>query len=173
VRLYQNVFWQQGIVFGAWQTKIWSNQGTFLSLASSALPAQGTVSQAIQSKYLKGLLGETAEAIWMRLTALQWSVLEIMQLLQKQQGSPPSLHTYKTRSAEPGDTQLFHSFNWALLRAFHGSGPTWKISLAHFLHRLCWQGRMTTGLVNISKQMGQISCFSRLSMVCCSLEKDL
>lgn len=57
--------------------------------------------------------------------------------------------------------------------AFRGSEPTWKMSLAHFLHRLCWQGRMTTGLVNISKQMGQISCFSRLSMVCCSLEKDL
>ena len=51
--------------------------------------------------------------------------------------------------------------------------PTWKMSLAHFLHRLCWQGRMTTGFVNISKQMGQMSCFSKLSMVCCSLEKDL
>lgn len=48
------------------------------------------------------------------------------------------------------------------------SGPylvlTWKMSLAHFRQRLCWQGRMTTGLVNISRQMGQISCFSRFSM---------
>lgn len=40
------------------------------------------------------------------------------------------------------------------------------MSLAHLRQRLCWQGRMTTGLVNISKQMGQISCFSRLSMLC-------
>lgn len=39
------------------------------------------------------------------------------------------------------------------------------MSLAHFRQRLCWQGKMTTGLVNISRQIGQISCFSRLSMV--------
>ncbi|KAG7265593.1 hypothetical protein CRUP_031265, partial [Coryphaenoides rupestris] len=37
-------------------------------------------------------------------------------------------------------------------------------SLAQLRHRLCWQGSMTTGLVNISRQMGQLSCFSRLSM---------
>lgn len=43
---------------------------------------------------------------------------------------------------------------------------TWKMSLAHLRHRLCWQGRITTGLVNISRQMGQMSCFSRLSMLC-------
>lgn len=42
---------------------------------------------------------------------------------------------------------------------------TWKTSLAHLRQRLCWQGRMTTGLVNISRQMGQMSCFSRLSMM--------
>lgn len=39
------------------------------------------------------------------------------------------------------------------------------MSLAHFLHRLCWQGRITTGFVNISRHMGQISCFSKLSML--------
>lgn len=42
---------------------------------------------------------------------------------------------------------------------------TWKTSLAHLRQRLCWQGRMTTGLENISRQTGQISCFSRFSMV--------
>lgn len=42
---------------------------------------------------------------------------------------------------------------------------TWKTSLAHFRQRLCWQGRMTTGLENISRQTGQISCFSRFSTV--------
>lgn len=42
---------------------------------------------------------------------------------------------------------------------------TWKTSLAHFLQRLCWQGRMTTGFVNISRHMGQISCFSKFSML--------
>lgn len=41
---------------------------------------------------------------------------------------------------------------------------TWKTSLAHFLQRLCWQGKITTGLVNISRHMGQISCFSKFSM---------
>lgn len=49
---------------------------------------------------------------------------------------------------------------------FLGFLLTWKMSLAHLRQRLCWQGKMTTGLVNISKQMGQISCFSRLSMLC-------
>lgn len=48
----------------------------------------------------------------------------------------------------------------------YGGGPhlTWKTSLAHLRQRLCWQGRITTGLLNISRQMGQSSCFSRLSM---------
>lgn len=45
----------------------------------------------------------------------------------------------------------------------HTVTHTWYSSLAHFLHRLCWQGRMTTGLVNSSRQMGQISCFSRVA----------
>lgn len=39
------------------------------------------------------------------------------------------------------------------------------MSLAHFRQRLCWQGKITTGLTNISRQIGQISCFSRLSIV--------
>lgn len=47
----------------------------------------------------------------------------------------------------------------------HTHSPTWKMSLAHLRHRLCWQGRMTTGLENISRQTGQISCFSRFSTV--------
>lgn len=42
--------------------------------------------------------------------------------------------------------------------------PTWKMSLAHLRQRLCWQGRMTTGLENISRHTGQTSCFSRFSM---------
>lgn len=41
---------------------------------------------------------------------------------------------------------------------------TWKMSLAHLRQRLCWQGRMTTGLENISRHTGQTSCFSRFSM---------
>lgn len=53
------------------------------------------------------------------------------------------------------------------------AGPTWKTSLAHFRHRLCWQGRITTGLENISRQMGQMSCFSRLSMLCASPSSGL
>lgn len=52
-------------------------------------------------------------------------------------------------------------------------GPTWKTSLAHLRHRLCWQGRITTGLENISRQMGQMSCFSRLSMLCASPSSGL
>lgn len=51
--------------------------------------------------------------------------------------------------------------------------PTWKTSLAHLRHRLCWQGRITTGLENISRQMGQMSCFSRLSMLCASPSSGL
>ncbi|TNN85382.1 hypothetical protein EYF80_004404 [Liparis tanakae] len=39
------------------------------------------------------------------------------------------------------------------------------MSLAHLRQRLCWQGRMTTGLENSSRQTGQTSCFSRFSMV--------
>lgn len=39
------------------------------------------------------------------------------------------------------------------------------MSLAHFRQRLCWQGSITTGFVNISRQMGQISCFSKLSIL--------
>lgn len=55
---------------------------------------------------------------------------------------------------------------WAtvLLLQIH-FGLTWKMSLAHFLQRLCWHGRITTGFVNISRHMGQISCFSKLSML--------
>lgn len=49
---------------------------------------------------------------------------------------------------------------------------TWNISLAHFRQRLCWQGKITTGFVNISRQIGQISCFSRLSIVSRFLECD-
>lgn len=45
--------------------------------------------------------------------------------------------------------------------------------MAHLRHRLCWQGRITTGLENISRQMGQISCFSRLSMLCASPSSGL
>ena len=45
--------------------------------------------------------------------------------------------------------------------------------MAHLRHRLCWQGRITTGLENISRQMGQISCFSRLSMLCASPNSGL
>lgn len=51
--------------------------------------------------------------------------------------------------------------------------PTWKTSLAHLRQRLCWQGRITTGLENISRQMGQMSCFSRLSMLCASPSSGL
>lgn len=51
------------------------------------------------------------------------------------------------------------------LRSVGHTGLTWKTSLAHLRQRLCWQGRMTTGLENISRHTGQISCFSRLSMV--------
>lgn len=49
---------------------------------------------------------------------------------------------------------------------------TWNMSLAHFRQRLCWHGKITTGLVNISRQIGQISCFSKLSMVPRFLECD-
>lgn len=38
------------------------------------------------------------------------------------------------------------------------------MSPAHLRQRLCWQGRMTTGLENTSRHTGQISCFSRFSM---------
>lgn len=37
---------------------------------------------------------------------------------------------------------------------------TWYSSLAHLRQRLCRQGRITTGFVNTSRQMGQMSCFS-------------
>lgn len=37
---------------------------------------------------------------------------------------------------------------------------TWYSSLAHLRQRLCRQGRMTTGFVKTSTQMGQMSCFS-------------
>lgn len=39
---------------------------------------------------------------------------------------------------------------------------TWYSSLAHLRQRLCRQGRITTGFVNTSRQMGQMSCFSRV-----------
>lgn len=84
-------------------------------LSSLFCPTSPRNSESNHSKQIsKGLLGETAEAIWMRLTVLQWSVLEIMQLLQKHQGSPPSLNIYKKQSTELGNTRLFHSFNWVL-----------------------------------------------------------
>lgn len=44
------------------------------------------------------------------------------------------------------------------------------MSFAHFRQRLCWHGRITTGFVKISRQIGQISCFSKMSMV---KKKDL
>lgn len=40
---------------------------------------------------------------------------------------------------------------------------TWYSSLAHLRQRLCRQGNITTGFVNTSRQMGQISCFSSVS----------
>ena len=69
--------------------------------------------------------------------------------------------------------QMTQAVRWTCDVALHDNNnmsvcvqlPTWKTSLAHFLQRLCWHGRMTTGFVNISRHMGQISCFSRFSMV--------
>ena len=57
-----------------------------------------------------------------------------------------------------------HTHTPTRIRARHTharhSGLTWYSSLAHLRQRLCWQGRMTTGLVKISRQMGHSSCFS-------------
>lgn len=59
-------------------------------------------------------------------------------------------------------TELSH---WIQFWDVNNMSGTWKMSLAHLRHRLCWHGKMTTGLVKISRQMGHISCLSKLSMV--------